>query len=369
MKLALYNQSTIHALGKCQIRLINPKNRKKYRVHFVVIDDVAAVPLLGLRAAQQMNLLKIQYHNISALDNQSLTRDMVSTKYADIFREKARRLSGEVHLKTDPTVEPVKLPLRRVPVALKQELRKELNRQENLGVIAAVDTPTDWVSSFVLVKKPNGKLRICIDPKPLNKALKRNHYPLPVIEDILPDLAQAKTFSLFEVKNGCWRVELDEELSFLTTFETPHGRFRWRRLPFGISPASEYFQQSLEQALEKLPGVHVVADDILVAGYGATEEEAHRDHDMRVTERCRKMNITLNKQKFKFKCTEMPYIGHALTTQGLKPDPAKVEAILQMPRPTDLAGVQRLIGFVNDLVPEGAVRPLRANQMSHPQGC
>ena len=89
MKLALYNQSTIHALGKCKIRLINPKNRKKYRVHFVVIDDVAAVPLLGLRAAQQVNLLKIKYHNISALDNQSLTRNMVTTKYADIFREKA----------------------------------------------------------------------------------------------------------------------------------------------------------------------------------------------------------------------------------------------------------------------------------------
>ena len=71
-----------------------------------------------------------------------------------------------------------------------------------------------------------------------------------------------------------------------------------------------------------------------MAGYGATEEEAHRDHDMRVTallERCQKMIIALNKQKFKFKCTEMPYIGHLLTTQGLKPDPAKVEAILQMP--------------------------------------
>ena len=215
-------------------------------------------------------------------------------------------------METDSTVAPVKLPLRSLPVALKQELRRELNRLENLGVIAAVDTPTNWVSSLVLVKKPNGKLRICIDPKPLNKAPKRNHYPLPVIEDILPDLAQAKVFSLFDVKNGYWHLELDEESSFLTTLETPDGRFRWRRLPFGISPAAEYFQQSLEQALEKLPGVHVVADDILVAGYGATEEEPHRDHDMRVTallKRCRKMNIALNKQKFKFKRTEMPYIG------------------------------------------------------------
>ena len=112
-------------------------------------------------------------------------------------------------------------------------------------MIAAVDTPTDWVSSLVLVEKPNGKLRICIDPKKLNKALKSNHYPLQVIEDILPDLAQAKIFSLFDVKNGYWHVELDEESSFLTTFETPHASH------LALPQHQKYFQQNLEQVLEK----------------------------------------------------------------------------------------------------------------------
>ena len=113
---------------------------------------------------------------------------------------------------------------------------------EKIGVIKKVDTPTDWVSSLVIVKKPNGKLRICIDPKPLNQALKRSHYPLPVVDDILPELAKAKVFSVCDVKNGFWHVELDQESSYLTTFGTPFGRYRWLKMPFGISQAPEYFQ-------------------------------------------------------------------------------------------------------------------------------
>ena len=116
----------------------------------------------------------------------------------------------------DETITPVKQPLRKVPIAIKPKLKVELARLEKLGIIKPVDEPTDWVSSLVLVKKPNGKLRICIDPKPLNKALKQSHYPLAVIDDILPELSQAKVFSVGDVKNGFWHVELDNESSYFT---------------------------------------------------------------------------------------------------------------------------------------------------------
>ncbi|VDI14483.1 Hypothetical predicted protein, partial [Mytilus galloprovincialis] len=123
------------------------------------------------------------------------------------------------------------------PNYLKPKLKAELQRLEKLGVIKPVDTPTDWVSSLVIVKKPSGKIRLCIDPKPLNKALKRCHYPLPIIEDLLPELSKAKVYSKCDVKNGFWHVNLADESSFLTTFETPFGRYRWTKMPFGISPA------------------------------------------------------------------------------------------------------------------------------------
>ena len=110
---------------------------------------------------------------------------------------------------------------------------------------------------MVVVKESNGKIRLYIDPKPLNEALKRNHYPLPVTGDLLPLLAKAKVFSVVDAKNGFWHVQLDNESNFLTTFGTPWGRFRYTRMPFGIPPAPEEFQRRLEQALEGLEGVKV----------------------------------------------------------------------------------------------------------------
>ena len=72
------------------------------------------------------------------------------------------------------------------------------------GVIAAVKEPTDWVSSLVVAQKKNGKLRLCLDPRDLNKHLKRSHYPLPTFDEILPDLRSAKVFSTFDARNGFW---------------------------------------------------------------------------------------------------------------------------------------------------------------------
>ena len=79
---------------------------------------------------------------------------------------------------------------------------------------------------MVIVKKPNGNIRVCLDPKDLNKVLKRSHYPMPTIDDILPELSRAKVFSVFDVKTGFWHVELDEKSSKLTCFNTPFGRYR-----------------------------------------------------------------------------------------------------------------------------------------------
>ena len=90
--------------------------------------------------------------------------------------------------------------------------------------------------------KSNGKIRLCIDPKPLNQVLKRNHYPLPVIDDLLPELSKAKVFSVVNAKNEFWHVQLDTDSSFLTTFGTPWSRYHWTRMPFRISPAPEEFQ-------------------------------------------------------------------------------------------------------------------------------
>ena len=95
-----------------------------------------------------------------------------------------------------------------------------------------------------MVKK-NGNLRICIDPRPLNTALEREHFQLPTLDDLLPELADSKVFSTLDLQDGFWQVKLDEASSRLTTFTTPFSRFRWKVLPFGIAPAPEIFQKAL----------------------------------------------------------------------------------------------------------------------------
>ena len=111
-------------------------------------------------------------------------------------------MEGEVHLETDPNVASTVMPPRRVPVALKEKLKNELDRLTQRKVISPIQELTDWVSSMIADKKPDGKIRLCIDPHYLNLALKRSHYPLSVIEEILPELSKAKVFSKVNLKEG-----------------------------------------------------------------------------------------------------------------------------------------------------------------------
>ena len=128
------------------------------------------------------------------------------------------------------------------------------------------------MSSLVLVNTP-GKLRICIDPQDLNRALLRAHYPLPTIEDVATRLYKAKVFSVLDAKNGFWQVQLDKPSSLLTTFNTPFGRYRWLRLPFGIKTAPEEYQLRIHESLQGLKGMEDIADDILCVGEGDTYEK------------------------------------------------------------------------------------------------
>ena len=261
--LKMYSNSTMPVVGTCRVRIRNPKNNKKYNAEFVVVKG-DHTPLIGSRAFQQGNLVKVQQDNIQqvTMNTAILTLDQVKEEFGDVFKGQGC-MEGKLHLEIDKTVTPVINPPRRVPFALKEKLESELDRLEKLEMIRKVKEPTDWVSSLVVVEKPNGKLRICNDPVHLNKALKRSHYPLFVIEAVLPELADVKVFSKADLKDGFLHIELDNE-SLLTTFQTPWRRYCWKRMPFGISPAPELFQQKLDQNLEGLPGIHRIFDHLLI---------------------------------------------------------------------------------------------------------
>lgn len=127
---------------------------------------------------------------------------------------------------------PVVHPPRRVPQAIKQNLKEEPEATEETGITTKVTEPIDWVNSLAVVENPNGKLRICLDPKDLNAAIKRPHYPMPTLEDALSKMTGAKFFSKLDARSGYWQLKLSPESSYLTTFNTAYVRYRFLRLPF-----------------------------------------------------------------------------------------------------------------------------------------
>ena len=142
-------------------------------------------------------------------------------------------------------------------------------------------------------------MRVCLDPRDLNKAICRNHFGMPVLDDVLPQLNNARIFSLLDAKDGFLHIKLSERSSLLTTFRGPNCRYRWLRLPFGLSSAPEEFQRRLQGVLHGVEGIAVVADDILVFGTGNTEEVARLSHDARLIKllkRAREVNLKFNKE-------------------------------------------------------------------------
>ena len=173
---------------------------------------------------QQMDLSRVQQLNVMLVNisQACFTAEQLSRDYPDVF-EGTGKLGCQYKLEVNDSATPVGYPPRRVPVALKGKLKEELDRLQSLGIIEQVTEPTPWVSSLVTAQKPNGQIRVCTDPKGLNRVLRRSHCPIPTIDEILPELSRAKVFSTVDAKNGFWHVELDDDSSRLTTFNSPFG--------------------------------------------------------------------------------------------------------------------------------------------------
>lgn len=174
--------------------------------------------------------------------SKGLFLDTVLKNFKDVF-EGIGELPGEYTIHTNKDVLPVVHPPRRLPISLPEHVKQELDAMVIANIITPVSEPTKWVSSMVVVEKKNNKIRICLDPRDLNKVIMRSHYPLPTIEQVAARLNKAKVFTVLDAKTGFWQVKLDQQSSYLTTFNTPFGRYRWLRMPFGISSALEVWQQ------------------------------------------------------------------------------------------------------------------------------
>ena len=286
----------------------------------------------------------------------TLTLDFISKNCTSLFQGLGY-LGPPVDFDLDPNVKPSHAPIRRQPISKLNAIKAALDNYEATGQLVRVSQPTDWISNMVIREreptptKP-GKIRVCLDPSQiLNKAIRRPKYIIPTLEENLHRLHGVKYMSVIDVKEAFQNIPLTLRSSLMTTMLTPWGRYRWTRLPFGISSASEEWQRRIHMVLEGLQVISI-ADDILIPGCGATDTEARIDHDrnlIAVLERFEQHHVKLNVNKMKFLVREATFMGHVITTDGLQPNPVTVQAIVTMPTPTDKQGIRRFLGAINYL--------------------
>ena len=226
----------------------------------------------------------------------------------DVFGDFGLLKGDPVRIKLRPDAQPYNLATpRRVSAPLMKSLKEELQRMETNDIITRVTAPTEWCSPIVVALKSNGKIRVCMDYKKLNKSVMREQFIMPTIDEISARMAGSKVFSHLDCSMSFWQLPLHPKDRHLTCFITPFGRYVMNRVPFGLNSSTEILQRRLTEVMEGLSGVVIEVDDILV--HAATVAEHDRILDQ-VLERIAACGLKLNKSKCLFRVSSVKYLGH-----------------------------------------------------------
>ena len=385
ISLGVYTDHKVHILGKCNFYMLHPDTKKPHAVMFYVASNEGSVLLscttlltldliqtrpwldylpprakLITSAADHPDITKKMAHQAKATvkPRKCLPMNIVTKKkdikeyYADVFEGVGCFPGPPYHIQLDPKVPPKQTAVQPVPVHLKEAFKQELDKMLQAGHLKPVHEATPWINSFVIVegKDKLGRLkpRICLDPKNLNIAVIREPWFSKTSDDIAHLFADVCIITTTDCTKGFWHQALDEESSYLTTFGTEYGRFRFTIMPFGITIAGDVFQRKLDTIFGNLSQVACIADDIIVIGYKAN----HSDHDTAFTsllQTAHENNVKLNFEKLQYKQTQVDFFGETYTTDGCKPSSEKVKAITNMPQPANKKELQSFIGMVNYL--------------------
>ena len=338
VKLTAYNDTDIPVRGSCIAHI--GYNHSSIPVVFIVAD-IESSPVIGLNTSSKLNLIK----RVMKIKQDKVDLPDYLLSCGDCFGE-VGCLNHIHHIEIDPSIQPVVNPPRRLPISLQDKIYKEIQRMIKMKIIVPISEPSDWVNNFVAVEKPNGSIRLCLDPRDLNKAIKRPHYVLPTTEEILARMTGAKLFTKLDASCAYWQIPLDYASSKLLTFNTPFGRYRFQRMAYGVKSASDVCQNYISQMLEGLEGVTNSQDDIIIWGQNSDEL---KDRTLNVFKSLRQHGLKLNKRKCQFHQSELIFLGHKITSNGISPDENKIKAIVDMPYPQNVKDLQRFLGTVNYL--------------------
>ena len=196
--------------------------------------------------------------------------------------------------------------------------------------------------------KGKHKLHLCLDPCDLNRSICHDDHKMPTVEEVAHEFANLHYFTKLDVHHGYWSIVLDEESSPLTTFNSPFGRYHFLWLPFGLVCLEDIFQKKMDQFLKEFPGCIGTANDITIHGCTEAEHDAHLCNLMQVA--C-KYRVVFNPQKMHVKAPAVNFFGCLYNSNGVHPDPEKVDVVHALPAPTNVTELQEFLGMVTYLRP------------------
>ena len=340
-----YNQTIIPNLGTHTLHCAH--KQAEVEAEFYVVDN-SGPAIIGLPTLVDLGLVTLNcsietVNTPCTIKDEGHLRELYPSRFEGIGNFK-----GEHHIVIDKEVPPVVHPARRCPISIKDEIKKEIDQMVELDVITPVQEPTDWVSSLVYTQKPNGRWRICLDPRDLNKAIKRSHMPTQTLDEVRHKFNGATIFSTLDAKHGYWSVKLDQESSKLTTFNSPFGRYRFKRLPFGLCISQDIFQAKMTQILEGCPGVIGLADDIAVIGRTEEEHDANLHNLMQVATQ---HGLVFNWEKCQIKRDRIRFFGLVFDKHGAHPDAQRVTAMRAIEPPRSKKELQEFLGIATYMSP------------------
>ena len=311
----------------------------KAQAEFLVIKG-KGVPLLGKDTAMKLGVLKIGVDIATVVE----TKQILQQKFPEVFGGIGKLKSKQVTLHIDPAVKPVAQPLRRIPFNLQDKVERKVQELLDCDIIEEVDGPTPWVNPVVIIPKADGDIRLCIDMRRANEAIIRGRYPIPTVDELLHNMNGSKVFSKLDLKWGYHQLELSPESCQITTFVTHKGLYRYKRLLFGVSSASEQYQHEISTALAGIEGVNNISDDIIVHG---PDQTTHDQRLHKTMQRLRQHGLTLNVDKCLFNVDRLVFMGILLSEKGIGPTEERVRALQETREPTTVSEVRSFLGLAN----------------------
>ena len=268
-------------------------------------------------------------------------------KYADVFAWSDLDLGYTDQVEhqifvTDET--PISQPYRRVPPSVLGEVRDHIEDLLSKGIIRPSSSP--YASPIVVVRKKGGEIRMCVDYRRLNAVTRRDSFPLPRIDETLDAVGGAKFFSTLDLASGYYQLAMAEDDKEKTAFTCPFGLYEFNRLPFGLTNAPATFQRLMQSVMHD----HIFRillcylDDLLIY---STTFKGHLENLEKVFLRLREVGVKLKPSKCKIAQTEVAFLGHRLSSEGIATDPEKITAVMDFKTPTTIKEIRSFTGLAS----------------------